>query len=145
MSINPPMQVPCHSLCESVHHWQSPGPNGQHWHLHRGKLCVSNLNITHYPNPNLYIHLCNKKATRQNSPVVPFSLLELVCAGSRWGLWGSKKCVPSPGHVTGGPHRPSHPTHAQHHSGKCWTTVSPEPCQVRENIWVMLQLHSAQI
>jgi len=46
------------------------------------------------------------------------SLSEPLCARSRWGLWGSKERVPSPGHVIGGPHRPPHPPHAQHHPGK---------------------------
>lgn len=32
------LQVPCHCLCEPVHHWQSPGSDGPHWHLHRGEF-----------------------------------------------------------------------------------------------------------
>lgn len=52
-----------------------------------------------------------------------FSVLEFICTGHRWGLRGAKECVQSPCHVTGGPHRPSHPSYAQHHSGKCGTAL----------------------
>lgn len=50
----------------------------------------------------------------------PPPLLEPVCAGGRWRLWGEEERVPGPGHVTGGPHRPPHPPHAQHHPGNRW-------------------------
>lgn len=48
------LQVPRHRLCEPVHHWQSPGPDGQHRHLHRGELCAVKGKVVH-PHLNKYI------------------------------------------------------------------------------------------
>lgn len=105
-----PFQVPCHSLRKPVHHLQSAGSNGQHWHLYRGVfkyeidliidvICVYVVIISYICPPS-----------------------ESVCTGGRWRLWSSKERVQGPGHVTGGPHWPSDPSHAQHHPGmhSCW-------------------------
>lgn len=51
--------------------------------------------------------------------------VEPVRPGCRWGLGGPKERVSSPSHVAGGPHRPPHPSHAQHHPGRwSWNTPS---------------------
>lgn len=76
-------------------------------------MCLSSKSEKVFVIPSFFLKILTLLTPISFSP-----LLESVCIGGRWGLWGSKERVPSPGHVTGGPHWPPHPPHAQHHPGR---------------------------
>lgn len=124
--LNPVLQVSRHRLRQPVHHKQGPGSDGQHWHLHRGEAHApcgvatkSTACITFH-----CLSLINPPLFSISNPCA-----ESVCSGYRRGLGGPKECVPSPGHVAGGPHWPPDPAHAQHHPGKLVCFLDLSTCE----------------
>lgn len=68
---------------------------------------------------------------RKLIPLPVFDPAESVCSGGRRGQRGAQERVQGACHAAGGPHRPPHPAHAQHHPGESrggTRTPTQAPC-----------------
>ena len=73
---------------------------------------IMGVNVKHpYP-----IFLINKSYLNLSFFVLVHS--ESFCLGSRWRFWSEEECLQGTGDAAGGPCRPPHPPHVQHHPGK---------------------------